>query len=334
MITIALCMSLAGDPVSSVHLYNPVNQPVMVEVELPTGSDTAHIVLLNADGGVLAGPERVIAGSHNLLRRAPQLADLDRAAWLQLLVDGEAVGSPMVVQPMRSRLVPQTEEVTRGDGKSTYSRIVGWRDDMLDDVDDATAEDDVSLLTGWRLYPDRDVLIVTSEGGIRIALRPDAAPNTAWNFRELAEGGFYRNIPFHRIVPLTARGQGFVIQAGDPTGTGSGGPGWWLPIERSDLPHDFGVISMARANDPDSAGSQFFLCLSREGTARLDGQYCAFGETVEGEVTIKAIAATPLSDPASGRPAEAPMILDMMLAPAPARSPLPVEVIGEVDMAP
>ncbi|MDP6602414.1 MAG: peptidylprolyl isomerase, partial [Phycisphaerales bacterium] len=139
---------------------------------------------------------------------------------------------------------------------------------------------------------------------------------------------------FHRIVPLTARGQGFVIQAGDPTGTGSGGPGWWLPIERSDLPHDFGVISMARANDPDSAGSQFFLCLSREGTARLDGQYCAFGETVEGEVTIKAIAATPLSDPASGRPAEAPMILDMMLAPAPARSPLPVEVIGEVDMAP
>jgi peptidyl-prolyl cis-trans isomerase B (cyclophilin B) len=253
---------------------------------------------------------------------------------LQLLVDGEAVGSPMVVQPMRSRLVPQTEEVTRGDGKNTYSRIVGWRDDMLDDVDDATAEDDVSLLTGWRLYPDRDVLIVTSEGGIRIALRPDAAPNTAWNFRELAEGGFYRNIPFHRIVPLTARGQGFVIQAGDPTGTGSGGPGWWLPIERSDLPHDFGVISMARANDPDSAGSQFFLCLSREGTARLDGQYCAFGETVEGEVTIKAIAATPLSDPASGRPAEAPMILDMMLAPAPARSPLPVEVIGEVDMAP
>ncbi|MDP6600786.1 MAG: peptidylprolyl isomerase, partial [Phycisphaerales bacterium] len=235
MITIALCMSLAGDPISAVHLYNPVDQPVMVEVELPTGSDTAHIVLLNADGGVLAGPERVIAGSHNLLRRAPQLADLDRAAWLQLLVDGEAVGSPMVVQPMRSRLVPQTEEVTRGDGKSTYSRIVGWRDDMLDDVDDATAEDDVSLLTGWRLYPDRDVLIVTSEGGIRIALRPDAAPNTAWNFRELAEGGFYRNIPFHRIVPLTARGQGFVIQAGDPTGTGSGGPGWWLPIERSDL---------------------------------------------------------------------------------------------------
>ena len=62
MITIALCMSLAGDPISAVHLYNPVDQPVMVEVELPTGSDTAHIVLLNADGGVLAGPERIESG--------------------------------------------------------------------------------------------------------------------------------------------------------------------------------------------------------------------------------------------------------------------------------
>ena len=152
-------------------------------------------------------------------------------------------------------------------------------------------------------------------------MRPDAAPNTAWNFISLCEGGFYRGIDFHRIVPMTRDGDPFVIQAGDPTASGSGGPGYWLPIEKSDLPHDFGVISMARDVDPDSAGSQIFICLSRAGTARLDGHYCGFGYAVDGAETIRAIAAVKLVDISAGRPADPPVILGTDLLSAPPRVP-------------
>jgi peptidyl-prolyl cis-trans isomerase B (cyclophilin B) len=177
------------------------------------------------------------------------------------------------------------------------------------------------LFSGLRMYSERDVVLRTSKGDIRVCLRPDEAPNTAWNFIELARGGFYRDIAFHRIVPLTSSGQPFVIQAGDPTATGDGGPGFWLPLEDSHLPHDFGVISMARSDDPDSNGSQFFFCLSREGTARLDGQYCSFGYAVEGANVIKAIAESELADVKTGRPVNPPVIRDAELVAAPPRTP-------------
>ncbi len=105
----------------------------------------------------------------------------------------------------------------------------------------------------------------TNLGEIVIGLRPDEAPNTAWNFRELVDGGFYDGTIFHRVVPQSRDGDPFVIQGGDPSQSGEGGPGYWLPLEPSGLAHDFGVISMARADDPDSAGSQFFICLSARG---------------------------------------------------------------------
>lgn len=122
-------------------------------------------------------------------------------------------------------------------------------------------------------------------------------------------------------MPLTAAGQPFVIQAGDPTATGDGGPGYWLPIEDSHLPHDFGVISMARSDDPDSNGSQFFFALSRAGTARLDGQYCAFGYAVDGAATIKAIAEVELADVKAGKAVDPPLISSAELVPAPPRTP-------------
>ena len=157
-----------------------------------------------------------------------------------------------------------------------------------------------------------DVVIKTKFGNIELELFPDVAPGHVENFLKLTNSGFYDGTIFHRVIP------GFMIQGGDPTGTGMGGPGWWLPIENSSLPHDFGVISMARAGDPDSAGSQFFLCLSRQGTARLDGQYCAFGETIEGDDVIRAISTTPLADPSSGKPVNPPKIHTIRLEqPAP-----------------
>ena len=99
---------------------------------------------------------------------------------------------------------------------------------------------------------------------------PKSAPNTAWNFRHLAANGFYDDTTFHRVVHFDRTGRRFVIQGGDPSGTGEGSAGWDLPMENSTLAHDLGVISMARADHPDSAGSQFFFCLGtrRDGPAR------------------------------------------------------------------
>jgi peptidyl-prolyl cis-trans isomerase B (cyclophilin B) len=92
-------------------------------------------------------------------------------------------------------------------------------------------------------------------------------------------------------------------------------------MEPSDLPHDRGVLGMARGDDPDTAGSQFYVCLSREGTARLDGQYCTFGSLREGFDTLDRIAATPIGDAATGRPKDPPTLERVELVPAPPRAP-------------
>ena len=123
------------------------------------------------------------------------------------------------------------------------------------------------------------------------------------------------------MVHFDRTGRRFVIQGGDPSGTGEGSAGWDLPMENSTLSHDLGVISMARADHPDSAGSQFFFCLSREGTARLDGQYCAFGYAVKGAETIAKTADVEIEDVAAGKPTTPPSITRMSLVPAPPQDP-------------
>ncbi len=126
--------------------------------------------------------------------------------------------------------------------------------------------------------------IVTFEmenGGVMKAeLYPDVAPNTVNNFISLVKRGFYDGLIFHRVIP------GFMIQGGDPQGIGVGGPGYSIKGEfaqngvKNDLRHDRGVLSMARAMDPDSAGSQFFIMV--EAAPHLDGAYAAFGKVTEG----------------------------------------------------
>jgi peptidyl-prolyl cis-trans isomerase B (cyclophilin B) len=133
-------------------------------------------------------------------------------------------------------------------------------------------------------------------------MRPDMAPATARNFVQLAAQGFYDGTIVHRVVPKGRGGRPFVIQGGDPTGTGDGGPGYDIMLEPSALPHDFGVVSMARNDWPDSAGSQWFVALTREETARLDGQYCAYGEAVEGTEAILAAERGEIADTETGRP--------------------------------
>lgn len=113
----------------------------------------------------------------------------------------------------------------------------------------------------------------TTAGQIKLELLPEVAPEHCRNIIGLARSGFYDGIIFHRVVP------GFVIQAGCPRGVGTGGPGYRVKAEFNETPHVAGVLSMARAQDPDSAGSQFFLCLGK--ASFLDRQYTAFGRTVD-----------------------------------------------------
>jgi cyclophilin family peptidyl-prolyl cis-trans isomerase len=127
--------------------------------------------------------------------------------------------------------------------------------------------------------------ISTDKGDIEVDIFTAGTPKAAKNFLDLAKKNFYDGVIFHRIVP------GFVIQGGDPTGSGSGGPGYKIPAEFNDYPHDLGVLSMARTADPHSAGSQFFVCLSRERTAGLDNQYTVFGKVVSGIEAVQKIGA-------------------------------------------
>jgi len=129
-------------------------------------------------------------------------------------------------------------------------------------------------------------LIKTNHGDITIELWNDVAPKHVDNFLKLAGDGFYDGLTFHRIIP------NFVIQGGCPSGNGTGGPGWMVDAEFNDREHVEGTLSMARSSDPNSAGSQFFVCLGREHCQHLDGSYTAFGQVVDGIEVVREIGAT------------------------------------------
>ena len=136
-------------------------------------------------------------------------------------------------------------------------------------------------------------VIKTTEGEMVIEFWPDVAPKTVENFKTLAKKGFYDGTCFHRVI------KGFMIQGGDPltkdasqeSKWGTGGPGYQIKAEFNDRHHDRGVISMARSNDPDSAGSQFFICHGNPHF--LDRQYTAFGKLIKGDDVLEKIATTP-----------------------------------------
>lgn len=131
------------------------------------------------------------------------------------------------------------------------------------------------------------LVLDTSEGKITLDMLPDVAPGHVNNLLGLAKIGFYDGLIFHRVI------NGFMIQGGCPEGTGTGGPGYTIKAEFNATPHEPGVLSMARTNDPNSAGSQFFICLER--VPHLDRQYTAFGKTADAEslAVVKKIGAVP-----------------------------------------
>ena len=133
-----------------------------------------------------------------------------------------------------------------------------------------------------------NIVIDTNMGEIKAELYPDVAPVTVKNFVDLIKKGFYNGLTFHRVI------EGFMIQGGCPKGNGTGGPGYCIKGEfrangvKNDLKHERGVLSMARAMDPDSAGSQFFIM--HETSPHLDGQYAAFGKVTDGMDVVDRIA--------------------------------------------
>ena len=143
-------------------------------------------------------------------------------------------------------------------------------------------------------------VIKTSEGEMVAEFWPDVAPNTVENFKKLARSGFYDGTAFHRIV------KGFMIQGGDPltkdpakeSRYGTGDPGYKIKAEFNDRSHERGVLSMARSNDPDSAGSQFFICLAN--VSRLDHQYTTFGKLIKGDDVLGKIGDVEVTMSGSG----------------------------------
>lgn len=153
-------------------------------------------------------------------------------------------------------------------------------------------------LTGVR------VRLQTSAGALTLELLPDLAPKHVENFIKLSRDGFYDGTKFHRVIP------GFMIQGGDPNtktdkenSWGTGGPGWSVDAEFNDTHHERGTVSMARSQDPNSAGSQFFVCHGEAGF--LDNQYTAFGKLVDGFDVLDEIAnAATLQGGEGSRPSE------------------------------
>jgi peptidyl-prolyl cis-trans isomerase B (cyclophilin B) len=162
-------------------------------------------------------------------------------------------------------------------------------------------------------------VIKTSEGEMVVQFWTDAAPNTIENFKKLAREGFYDGTIFHRIV------KGFMIQGGDPNSKdpakensyGQGGPSYKIKAEFNDHSHQRGVISMARSADPDSAGSQFFICLAP--VPRLDHQYTTFAKLIKGDDVLEKIGDTPVTRNSSGensKPTKRVVIESIKIVPA------------------
>ena len=147
-------------------------------------------------------------------------------------------------------------------------------------------------------------VISTTDGEMVAEFWPDVAPKTVENFKELAKKGFYDGTCFHRII------KGFMIQGGDPLSKdpskedvwGTGDPGYKIKAEFNDRKHVKGVLSMARSAHPDSAGSQFFICLGP--TPSLDGKYTTFGKLIKGEDVLEKIGDTPVGPSRSGEPSK------------------------------
>ncbi|MEN0019507.1 MAG: peptidylprolyl isomerase [Planctomycetota bacterium] len=286
-----LCASASAQLVPE-RTYYGVERPIPMSIMAPEGLDgEVKLTLFTADGEVFADAAAEV-GDIDLNTLFPELAFEEsppELLYAQLSVGDTKVGPPVVLQPMLSvRYATQVVRTPRGDRQPNFP----------------PASPRTQRFSGIRAYVEKHVVFETTKGDMTFKLRPDEAPNTAFNFRHLVESGYYTDILFHRIIGPKPDKAGFVIQVGDPTGRGDGGPGYFVDLEPSTLPHAYGVLSMARTNDVNTNGGQVFVCLSREGTSFLDGLYTSFGEAIGGGDAIDAIASVRTTGDPANRPVD------------------------------
>ncbi len=295
LVATSLLLSLAAGnnfPIEPEFAYNGIDRPFTVRVN--GRGQKISLRIYRPEKNETLDEVDVKNGKVDLAKTFPNLWKSKRAEvlYVQVLADGKSAGPSLVMQPMVNSPVVTLDATTKAPK---------W------------SPDEDNTYAGIRCWVDQNVVLVTEFGEAEFKMRPDVAPNTVWNFIQLVQGGFYRDIIFHRIINKHPRtGKPFVIQAGDPTGTGSGSPGYSFILEQTKLPHDFGVMGMARSTDPNTNGSQFYVALSREATQHLDGKYATYGQLVRGKEVIEKIAAVEIG-PKDDRPVKPPVIKSVKL---------------------
>lgn len=296
----------AAGELTPVREFAAPQRPLLVRDDRAAGRAAAVRLLRRRGAGVemvAEAPMPAGEGGFDLVALFPVLRTGERGVVFAQGVNaaGEPEGAPLVLEPVRA-----PERAVAADPKGVSVR---WQA--------ATPAYDA----GWRVYRLEDIAMETTLGAIRLSLRPDAAPRTARHVAELVRAGFYDGLTFHRVVgpsdaarPGSPESEGFVIQGGDPLGTGEGGPGYSIPLERSTLEHGFGTVSLARLSAPDTGGSQFFIVLSRRNGRALDGAYAAFATVSAGDEVVRAISRVPVGP--GDRPVEPVVIRTARLVPA------------------
>ena len=308
MRSLRIALTIAGAtcafaPLASaqLHAIRPcalAKQPVLATLDgAESGGPEQSIELINPATAQVIESRPVKPGEVDLAEVFPRLwtSDSGQVFLIQAVSGKERVGPPLVLVPM---VAPRYATKTERDGTPQVPPATKAR-----------------VLSGYWVYTDQRAVVKTGKGELVFALRPDAAPNSVDNFRSLIQKQFYSGIRVHRVVSLSGRTLPDIMQFGDPTGTGQGGPGYYIDYEPSPLRHGFGSLSFARTSEPNSAGSQVIVAFGREGAAQLDGKYTVFGQLVSGAETLAAIAKTPVD--ADGKPREHLTIESVKLVDAP-----------------
>lgn len=294
--------------IAPASLYARIHGPVRIDAKPPSGGRAAlgEIALLTRDGSTTIAKAPLPRGEADLASIFPSFWEMEapELRYAQVLVNARPVGAPLVIEPLLTRpgyIDGWTAQVLAAFDRRDQDALrvlmslgEGARLELRSSAE-PRASAAATVWSGVRIYIDQRVVLKTSAGDITLELRPDAAPATAYRFLSLVQGGYYDGTSFHRVIAEDSRGRPYLVQAGDPTATGAGGTGERIPFESSTLAHDFGVVSMARhPADPNSASGQFFICLSRDACASLDGRYASFARVIGGSEVVRMIAAAPV----------------------------------------
>jgi len=333
-LALLLGIALALAPAAEAQLraereYCGVNRRIPVSIERPEGMrGDLEIALLRPGTAEETQRRAVRAGEADLGAVFPTLwaAESPTLLYAQLLVGGEKAGAALVLSPMMTPKPAENITIRRAIREAARAGKLDQLDQLLDrESNIRQGLGNVAefffptpapyTFSGYRVYQDAQVVIETSLGNVVMRMRPDEAPIAAATFMDLVDGGFYTDIRVDRVLVGPPP---FVIQLGDPTGTRYGNPGFFVDLEQSGLPHDFGVVSLARRpSHADTGGSQIFICLSREGTRDLDGRFASFAEVVAGAETLLAIESAEVGGEFGDEPVEPIIIRRMYLRPAP-----------------